>query len=136
MVAVLVAGCTSPDARIRQNPAFFNSLDPEAQELIRQGKVAIGFNKEMVRLAVGDPDRVWQRTDREGSSEAWSYTTYESDLGMPLFRGYYHRYYGPYWGPDVYYPYYTSFRGRRDREVYRIVFTGDQVSSIEQTTSR
>jgi hypothetical protein len=131
--ALLAAGCSTPETRIRKNPEAFNRLSVEEQELIVQGKVAIGFDEEMVRLALGDPDRVWTRTDSEGVSEAWSYTTYETYDGAPLYRGWYHRYYGPYYGwHRGYYPYYMSYPSRREREVLKVMFKDNRVISIEE----
>lgn len=138
--ALLFASCAStPESRIRENPEAFNRLSPQDQELVRQGQVAIGFDKEMVRLAVGEPDRIWSRVDTEGASEAWSYTTYESADGYPLYTGFYHRYhrYHPYHGfyggfGHPYYPYYLSYPGRREREVFKVVFKEDRVVSVEQ----
>ena len=138
LVTVLfAAGCSTPETRIRENPEIFNRLNPEEQELIRQGKVGIGFDKEMVKLAVGEPDRIWTRTDANGSSESWSYTTYESADGFPLYRGFYHRYHYHHhfhgWR-DPFYPYYLSYPSRREREVFKVVFNDGRVSSIEQET--
>lgn len=137
-VAGLLAGCSTPETRIRQNPEAFNRLPPAEQELIRQGKVAIGFDKEMVRLALGDPDRVWRRTDTEGASESWSYTTYESADGFPLYRGFYHRYYHPFYaryhGWADPFPYYMSYPNRREREVFKVVFKDERVIAIEEQT--
>ena len=135
---LVLAGCSTPETRIAKNPEIFNRLTPEEQNLIREGKVAIGFDQEMVRLAVGEPDRIWTRTDAEGSSESWSYTTYETADGFPLYRGFYHRYYGGWghpWGyGHTYYPYYLSYPSRRDREVFKVVFKEGRVISIEQET--
>jgi hypothetical protein len=140
--ALLLAGCSTPDTRIRANPEVFNRLSAEEQDLIREGRVAIGFDQEMVRLAVGDPDRVWTRTDQDGASESWSYTTYETHDGFPLYRGFYHRYYHPYYGglrsryyggfAHGYYPYYLSYPGRQDREVFKVLFKDGRVVAIEQ----
>ena len=129
---VLAVGCATPDARIRQNPEFFAQLSPAEQQLIREGKVALGFTPEMVKLALGDPDRIYLRTDASGTSESWSYTSYEGPDGLLLYRGYYHRYHRG-WG-DPFYPYYLSYPGRREREYFKVVFTDGRVSSIEQQT--
>ena len=131
--ALLAGGCSTPETRIRENPEVFNRLNPQEQELIRQGKVAIGFDEEMVKLAVGEPDRIWTRTDAEGATEAWSYTTYETHDGFPLYRGFYHRHYYRGWA-DPFYPYYLSYPARREREVFKVVFKEGRVISIEQET--
>lgn len=123
----LLAGCSTPEARIQHNPEAFASLSPSDQQLIREGKVAVGFTAEMVRLALGDPDLVYTRTDANGVNESWSYTTYESEVGVSLYRGYYHR----YWGDPFYYPYYSSYPSRRTKEYLKIVFIGGRVTSVE-----
>jgi hypothetical protein len=125
------SGCATPAARIEKNPEIFAKLTPTDQQTIREGKVAIGFTPEMVKLALGEPDRKMTRTDAQGTTESWSYTTYETDDGMLLYRGFYHRYYG--WG-DPFFPYYMSYPSRKDREYFKVVFTEGKVSSIEQQT--
>jgi len=84
LAVALIAGCASPEARIKQNPELFAKLTPEQQALIKEGRVAVGFDEDMVKLAVGEPDRKWIRTDAAGSSELWSYTMWESTGGQPL----------------------------------------------------
>ena len=125
----VLAGCSTPQTRIEHNPQIFSTLSPADQELIKQGKVAVGFTPDEVKLALGDPDRIYVRTDANGTNETWSYVTYETEGGVILYRGYYHRYYR--WG-DPYFPYYTAFPARREHEAFRVVFTNGRVSSIEQ----
>ncbi len=128
-VAMLVlAGCSTPQTRINQNPEAFARLTPEQQELIKKGQIAIGFDVEMVQLALGEPDHVITRTDAAGVSEIWTYTTYDMPDGMPLYRGWYHRYYGL--GPA--YPYYLSYPYRREYERVRVTFKNGHVISVEQ----
>ncbi len=126
---IFQTGCYSPEARIKKNPELFSQLAPQDQELIKQGKVAVGFTPDMVKLAVGDPDRIYTRTDANGTSETWAYTTYETDSGVLLYRGYYHRYYR--WG-DPFFPYYTAYPARRSREYFRVTFANGRVSAIEE----
>ncbi len=128
---LLAVGCSTPAARIERNPEAFNRLDPAEQQLIREGKVGIGFTPEMVKLALGDPDKVFTRTDASGTNETWSYTTWEGPDGHLLYRGYYHRYYG--FG-DPFFPYYLSYPSRREREYFKVVFSSGVVSAIEQQT--
>lgn len=127
-IAVL-AGCSTPESRIKENPAVFARLTPEQQQLIKDGKVALGFDAAMVKLAIGDPDRIHERTDASGTSEVWSYVTYEGDDGMILYRGYYHRYY--YGLGDPFYPYYLAYPSRREHTHFRVVFRNGVVVQIE-----
>ena len=124
---VLAAGCSTPQTRIRQNPELFNSLAPSDQELIKQGKVAVGFTPEMVKLAVGEPDRVYTRTDAKGKNESWVYTSYTSRGGtMVYYSGFYHRRH-----PGMY-AYFTDYNDREVVERYRVMFRDGKVASIEE----
>ncbi len=128
-----LAGCASPEARINRAPESFARLSPEQQALVKQGRVGIGFDGDAVQLAVGKPDRIWSRTDASGTSEVWSYTRWESDLGQPLYTGWYHR----YSGAGVYPLYYTAYPGRREYEYFRVVFGPDRkVTVVEQDARR
>ena len=129
LAALCFAGCSTPESRIRKNPEVFARLNPAQQEMIRQGQVGIGFDQEMVQLALGEPDQVRTRNDAKGVSEIWSYTTYEGSDGMILYRGWYHRYY--YWG-DPLYPYYLSYPYRREHDHFRITFRDGKVITIEE----
>ena len=125
----LVGGAT-PASRIKHNPELFASYTLEQQDLIKQGKIAIGFDMDAVRLALGAPDRVRTRTSNDGTSQIWSYVTYETPDGMPLYRGWYHRYY--MWGDPVY-PWYANYPGRHEHEHFRVVFDRlGHVTTIEQ----
>lgn len=122
-----LAGCATPESRIHRNPEVFAGLPAADQQLIREGKVALGFTPDMARLALGDPDRKLTRTDVNGTSEIWRYVTYETDGGVYLYRGYYHRYYA-----DSFFPYYLNYPGRSERETLKVTFTGGRVSAIEE----
>lgn len=131
MAVGLLAGCATPDARIKRSPEVFARLSPEQQALVKEGKVGIGFDADAVRLAVGEPDRRWTRTDASGTSEVWSYIAWENDLGQPLYRGWYHGYAVP---PSVYY---LNAPSRREREYFKVVFgTDGKVSAVEQTSKK
>jgi len=128
-----LAGCVSPDARIKRSPEMFARLSTEQQVLVKEGRVGVGFDADAVQLAVGKPDRVWTRTDAAGTSEVWSYTRWESDFGQPLYSGWYHRYYG-----GGFYPLYKSdYPGRREYEYFRVLFGPDRtVTAVEQDARR
>jgi hypothetical protein len=124
-----LAACSTPQSRIERSPELFASLPAADQQTIKEGRVALGFTPEMARLALGDPDRVTTKTDASGTSEVWRYTTYESDDGVYLYRGYYHRFHG--FG-DPFFPYYLNYPSRRDRDYLKITFTGGRIASIEE----
>jgi len=124
---VVMVGCSTPESRIAKQPELFSRLTPEQQQMIREGRVGIGFDMEMVRLALGDPDRVRERTDANGRSEIWNYVDYETYDGVFLYRGWYHR----GWGAP-FYPYYLDAPARRERSRERIVFREGHVVEIEQ----
>jgi outer membrane protein assembly factor BamE (lipoprotein component of BamABCDE complex) len=72
-LAVLLAGCSTPATRIRQKPELFASFPSDVQEKIKQGKVDVGFTRDMVYMALGDPDRRYSRKTAEGEVEVWAY---------------------------------------------------------------
>lgn len=128
---VLLAGCATPQTRIAANRVLYDSLPAESQALIQEGRVAVGFTAEMVKLALGEPDRVYSRTDASGKSESWAYTSYRLGDGHRIYTGYYHSWYP--WR----YPYYMNY-AFDDREVYertKIVFKDGVVDSIEEVSS-
>ncbi len=73
LAVVLLAGCSTPDSRIAQDQSAFDRLPAEAREKIRAGQVDVGFTPEMVRLALGEPDRVYLRQSDQGETEVWGY---------------------------------------------------------------
>lgn len=125
----LLAACSTPDTRIKKNRALFDALAPTEQALIREGKVGIGFTPDMVLLAVGQPDQRWVRTTAEGQTEAWSYTRYSNYDGVPLYTGFYHRYYGARYHPFYYGAYTTA---SRPEEYFRVEFRDGRVTQVEQ----
>ena len=72
-LALLLAGCNSLDSRIAKNRAAFDTWPPAVQGKVIKGQVDIGFTAEQVRVALGEPDRVFTRTTVDGTSEVWSY---------------------------------------------------------------
>ena len=123
----LLCACSTPQSRIDGNPDTFSKLTPEQQALVKQGKVGIGFDEAAVKLALGNPDRISERTDTTGKSTVWRYVEYESDSGVALYRGFYHYAYAP-----IYYPFYTDYSARRERDTLRVVFSDGKVTTIEQ----
>ena len=73
LAAALLTACASTDSRIHDNQAAFDGYPPPVQQQIRAGQVDIGFTPEMVRMALGEPDRRFSRSSATGDSEVWAY---------------------------------------------------------------
>lgn len=124
-----LAGCATPEVRIRKHPEIVRELPPDQLSLIKDGKVEEGFDMDMVRLALGEPDHVKIRPQKDGSNEVWMYSTYETKDGRPLYRGLYHRY---YLTGDASHPFYLNDSLRREHERFRVVFKDEKVVAIEK----
>ncbi len=127
IAALVAAACAElPADRIQANQAAFAAYPPETRELIQHGQVGIGFDETAVKLAVGEPDRISERTDAQGSSRVWRYVEYESDQGVLLYTGFYHQYYAPA------FPYYLDAPARRERDVMTVTFREGKVTAVER----
>lgn len=142
----LLAACASPQSRIERSPEAFQALDAEQQALVQQGKIAIGFSEQAVRLALGEPHRVTQRTDEKGATTVWRYVEREggvySDFYYPGFAafGAYGRpigingvglFGGGFYGPGVT-TLYTANGPHSERDRLRVLFVDGKVSAIEE----
>lgn len=126
VLGLALTACSTPTTRIEANRAAFNTATPAQQEMIKQGVVGLGFTPELVRLAIGDPDVIRTRLDKDGSSEVWLYRTYEYGG-----RAVYHCY--PYRSRyDDAYLLSPAHMGRQVKEYGRIVFVAGKVVSIER----
>ena len=73
VLALVAAGCSTPESRIAKDQAAFAAYPPPVQERIRAGQVDVGFTAAMVRLALGVPDQVFTRVTDRGTDEIWTY---------------------------------------------------------------
>jgi hypothetical protein len=72
-LVLIAAGCASTPAQRVAGSSAFDTYPSAVQEKILNGEVDVGFTEEMVRLALGNPDRVSRRETSAGDSEVWSY---------------------------------------------------------------
>jgi len=142
LAALALAGCVSPDTRIQSDPAAFARLSPDQQALVRAGRIAVGFDMDAVKLAMGNPDRVTLRTTASGQTQIWHYVTYDYSDDIFWggygggFGGYYgggwgrgRGFYGPGWGWGFGYPF--GYDGiPHDR--LRVTFSNGLVSSFQE----
>lgn len=139
--AGLLSGCATmtPEQRIRAHPQAFQGLSPAQQQAVSQGQVEVGFTKDMVRLALGEPDQVYTVTNQQGTADEWLYGTSSWD-GAPVFYG---RYYGGWPWYRGWYPYWGGYYDYWDYPDYangvqtRVDFGADgKVTSITQRQTK
>ncbi len=73
LLPAALAACATPESRIRQHRAEFESYPPAVQKKIRAGEVDVGFTKEQVAIALGRPDRMYRRRTAQGTHDVWAY---------------------------------------------------------------
>lgn len=146
LLGLLLAACSTPASRIKSHPDIFAQADTEQQAMIRGGQIALGFPPEWVKLALGEPDRITERTDAQGTETVWHYTDIETVGGYGAFAygypdpfGYpppYSAGYGPWWyGPP--YPglaagYYPGGAAQIESDRLRVTFRAGKVAAIER----
>lgn len=78
-VLLLLAGCETLDSRLTRNQGLMKSLPPPHQDLIRQGRIQIGFTPSEVYLAWGTPSHKAFTENAQGSQETWYYTLIQTE---------------------------------------------------------
>jgi len=126
LLALLLVACAStPQQRIAEQRSAFDAYPPAVQQQIRRGQVAVGFTPDMVRLALGKPDRVVTRTSASGSSELWIYRNHAPLLGFSLGFGSFGGGFGS--GVGV-----GTSTGGSGAERSRVTFERGRVTHVEQ----
>lgn len=90
LIACLLSlvGCgTTQNQRISKNEALFNTYTPMERKLIRMGEVAVGFDEEQVRLALGRPSRETTIDTAAGKQIVWEYREISPALGLSVGGG-------------------------------------------------
>ena len=128
-LTLIAAGCATVDSRIAKHREVFNTWPPAVQDKVVLGQIDIGFTVDQVRVALGEPDRVFTRTTADGTSQVWSYRDRgpRFGFGVGIGMGSFGRHGGSFGGVGV-----GSGTGYRDDEKIGVVIdaTG-RVSSIE-----
>jgi hypothetical protein len=128
---LLLAGCATPASRIKKNPELFASFPPEVQAKVREGQIEVGYTHDMVRMALGGPQRIHTRTTQGGATEVWVYTdiAYRSRL-EPVESTYWYRSRRGDLHPASSLSW-VDLQQRHEYVVLRIEFEGDKVKAIE-----
>jgi hypothetical protein len=128
MLVLLLAGCvTTPAERIEKDRTAYASWPPAVQARVRAGEIAPGFTPAQVRMALGEPDHVYDRTTASGTAEIWGYRSHQPrfSIGIGVMGGGGSTRVG---GSTV-----MSSGGPYNDEILRVVFENGTVSAIEQT---
>lgn len=122
-----LAGCaTTPAERIEKNRAAFDSWPPGVQTMVRAGDVAPGFTAEQVRMALGDPDRVFTIVTGTTTEEVWAYRNRRPRLALGIGVG------GGGGSGYVSGATMVGTGGNYPDEVLRVTFAGGKVSAVEK----
>jgi hypothetical protein len=132
---MVLSACVTPDQRIKSHEQLFAQATPEQQALIRQGQIALGFTPDFVKLALGPPDRVTEKTDANGTETFWHYI--EDDYGYGYVGGGFGYGRGPFWAGPAYGiwgppPIIAVPATGADPDRFRIRFHDGKVDSIER----
>ena len=130
---LLTVGCSTVDSRIKEHADFFSTLPTDQQARLQAGQIAIGDTKDMVYIALGEPDTILTRTDQTGTVfDIWSYSGvfYTRDTRWHTPSPFRHR---RYKGHDVFYsgPEYVDVQHEYER--LRIEFDAGKVKAFDQT---
>jgi hypothetical protein len=96
---------STPATRVQQNPAVFNNLSKEDQDLVLRGTISERMTKDAVLLAWGPPNNVAYSRESGRDTETWRYTTMQA-----VYR--------PHYGIGMGYGYGYGYRGHRYGGVY------------------
>ena len=125
-LSVLLAACTStPEDRIAKHTAFFDTLPPPVRQKIRAGEVDLGFTPEMVRLALGEPARIFSRQADTGVTELWVYHDNGPRFSIGIGVGTFGRHSATSLGMS------TSSGGYDPEEKMRVEFRDGKVTAVD-----
>jgi hypothetical protein len=87
IIALMLACASTPDSRISEKQSLFDSYSEEVQSNLRQGKVDVGYDEDMVQMALGEPDETSVETSEAGETVMWGYTRSRPAISIGLGGG-------------------------------------------------
>ena len=87
LLALSLACASTPDSRIKKKQDLFDRYPAEVQANIRMGKVEPGYDEEMTRLALGEPDETSTELREDGETLMWGYTRSRPGVSVGLGGG-------------------------------------------------
>ena len=128
---LVLASCSTPQTRISEHPALYQSLSHKDQALVSQGQIRIGMSRTAVWLAWGSPDRRIVGNMGGGPTETWLYiyyATYYPPAGA----------WGPwgYFGDPFYDPFYYAYIPSIPYPAKVVTFARGRVASFQYVASQ
>jgi hypothetical protein len=122
-----LAGCaTTPAERIEKNRTAYASWPPDVQARVSASEVAPGFTPEQVRMALGEPDRVFTSVTGTATEEVWAYRNHRPRITVGIGMG------GGGGSGFVSGATMVSTGGSYPDEVLRVMFAGGRVRVVEK----
>jgi hypothetical protein len=87
LVSIATLACSTTNSRIKNEQALFDSYPPQIQQNLRNGVIEVGYTPEMVRMALGNPDRKAHVEREDGALEVWTYTKSKPGIGFGIGTG-------------------------------------------------
>lgn len=66
---------------------LFNTDTPAERKMIRTGQIAVGFDQDMMRIALGDPSREVSVDAAGGKQIAWEYRELKPPMNVGISGG-------------------------------------------------
>jgi hypothetical protein len=87
LMSLSLACASTPAKRIKEQQALFDTYPADVQATIRTGKVALGYDQDMVRMALGKPDETSTELRQDGEILTWGYTKSSPGVSIGLGGG-------------------------------------------------
>ncbi|MGI9295404.1 MAG: hypothetical protein ACR2PS_15605 [Pseudomonadales bacterium] len=84
---VLLSACSTISSRIQQQQELFDSYPPATQVAIQNGEVKVGFNADMVQMALGKPSHTALQATTDGTLTTLSFSKKRPGLGFSIGGG-------------------------------------------------
>jgi hypothetical protein len=89
VAAIALVACSTTDSRISGRQELFDSYPPEVQQNIRNGIIEVGYTREMVVMALGEPDQKVEAQPEHEIAEVWTYRKSKPGFGIGMGTGSY-----------------------------------------------
>jgi len=87
IAAIALTACNTTGSRIGKEQELFDSYPPEVQQNIRDGIIEVGYTREMVVMALGEPDRKVEAEPKNEVAEIWTYRKSRPGFGIGMGQG-------------------------------------------------